>query len=103
MYYKKKLFVNGFLLSFKLLFIYGCGSITYDHKTKMTQYRKNNEYYVANKTGGKSVDYSKLVNTNISSVNEEELMFLEDVEMKFINHNDKKVAYGRKIYTKMVW
>ena len=100
MYYKKKLFVNGFLLSFTLLFIYGCGSIRYDHKQKMTKYRKSNEYYIDNKHGGKSVDYSKLINTNISSVNEEELMFLEDVEMKFINHNDKKVAYGRKIYTK---
>ena len=86
--------------------ITACG-LKYDHKTKMTQYKKKTgKYYVSNKHGGQNIDYNKYVNTNLSSVSEEESMFLEDLELKFIKRNDKNIAYGThsfNFFSKFGW
>ena len=81
------------------LFIVACG-LKYDHKAKMTQYKSSNKYIISNRQDSVSVDYSKYINTNISSVSDEESMFLEDLEVSFLKQSKQNIAMGRKIYTK---
>src|SRR5574344_1053190 len=62
-------------------------------------YKKSGYYYVSNKKTEKPYNSKSYINTNISSVTLEEMLFLEDIELRFQKINGINVAVGRKIYT----
>ena len=61
---------------------------------------KKGYYIIANKKTGVKADKKSYINTNISSVSEEEYVFLDDLEMSFEKQGNSNVAVGRKIFIK---
>ena len=63
------------------------------------QQLKKGKYYISNKKNEKKANSNSYINTNVSSVSEEEALFLEDLELQFEKQGAQNVAVGRKVYT----